>query len=162
MSEAVALKAREDGSNVRKVGITDIESEALRGLDLAGKLELQEHFVELRAKGWSLRKIERKIKVSKSALANWDRELEGEIASLKAIELEALYERCFLAKEARIKLLGQQLRRIQRELKSRDLEDVSTEKLLEMQLKYLDGLLGEFVGTRPLSDAEIDELRALA
>jgi transcriptional regulator with XRE-family HTH domain len=68
--------------------------------------------VEHRAKGWSLRKIERKLKVSKSALAIWDRDLEEEIASLKAMELEALYKSYFLAKESRIKALGQQLRKI--------------------------------------------------
>ena len=153
---------------VHKGGITDIEergsrdgSRASSGLQSAGRIELQQSFVEYRAKGWSLRKIERKLKVSKSALANWDRELEEEIASLKAMELEALYESYFLAKEARIKALGQQLRKIQRELKSRGLEDVSTEKLLELQLRYLDALQEEHVEARPLSQDEIAELKAL-
>ena len=153
---------------VHKRGITDIEekgsrdgSRASSGLQEAGRIELQHSFVEYRAKGWSLRKIERRLKVSKSALANWDRELEEEIASLKAMELEALYESYFLAKESRIKALGQQLRKIQRELKSRDLEDVSTEKLLALQLQYLDALQEEHVETRPLSQDEIEELKAL-
>ena len=153
---------------VHKEGITDIEKEGSRdgsrpssGLQEAGRIELQQSFVEYRAKGWSLRKIERKLKVSKSALANWDRELEEEIASLKAMELEALYESYFLAKESRIKALGQQLRKIQRELRARDLSDIPTEKLLELQLRYLDALQEEHVETRPLSEAEIAELKAL-
>ena len=153
---------------VHKVGITDIEKEgsgdgsrASSGLQEAGRIELQLQFAEYRAKGWSLRKIERKLKVSKSALANWDRELEEEIASLKAMELEALYESYFLAKESRIKALGQQLRKIQKELRSRDLSDVSTERLLDLQLRYLDALQEEHVETRPLSEDEIEELKAL-
>jgi transcriptional regulator with XRE-family HTH domain len=169
---------------VHKGGITDIEKEATESmpdseekalaivegrkvarrrpveLDI-GRVELQQQFVELRAKGWSLRKIERKLKVSKSTLANWDRALEEEIASLKAMELEALYESYFLAKESRIRVLGQQLRRVQQELKSRGLEDVSTEKLMELQLRYLDALQEEHVETRPLSEDEIAELKAL-
>lgn len=137
------------------------KDEELKGLDVAGRLELQQSFVEYRAKGWSLRKIERKLKVSKSALANWDRELEEEIASLKAMELEALYESYFLARESRIKALGQQLRKIQAELRGRDLADVPTEKLLEMQLRYLDALQEEYIEARPLSEDEIEELKAL-
>ena len=129
--------------------------------DRAGKFELQQEFIELRAKGWSYAKIARRLKVAKSTLSNWASEFEEEIASLKAMELEALYERYFLAKEGRIKLLGQQIRAIQKELKSRDLSEVSTEKLLEIQLRYFDQLLDEFVEVRPLSEAEMARLKAL-
>ena len=91
--------------HVRKDGITDIENPGgehalirqeeagirpLAEAGEAGKLELKSQFVELRAKGWSYVKIARKLKVSKNTLANWGAELEGEIASLKAMELEAL------------------------------------------------------------------------
>lgn len=137
------------------------EEQQARGLQESSKLELQQEFIELRAKGWSYAKIARRLKVAKGTLSNWAAELEEEIASLKAMELEALYERYFLLKEARIKLLGQQLRAIQRELKSRDLGKVDTEKLLELQLKYMEKLQEEFVDVRPLSEAEIGELKAL-
>lgn len=138
-----------------------VVEEGSRGLDVASKRELQQQFIELRAKGWSYAKIARRLKVAKGTLANWSQELEEEIASLKAMELEALYERYFLLKEARIKLLGQQLRKIQQELKGRDLADVPTEKLLELELKYLERLLEEFVDVRPLADTEIDRLKGL-
>jgi len=93
---------------VRKDGIADIEvsggehglirqeeagSRPLAVAGEAGKLEVKAQFIELRAKGWSYVKISRKLKVSKNTLANWGAELEGEIASLKAMELEALYEK---------------------------------------------------------------------
>ena len=124
----------------------------------AGKLELKSQFVELRAKGWSYVKISRRLKVSKNTLTSWGAELEGEIASLTAMELEALYERSYMSKEARIRLLGSQLKEIQDELKKRGLEDVSTEKLLDMELKLYQALQAEYVEARPLTDAEIGAL----
>ena len=124
-----------------------------------GREELKAQFIELRAKGLSYQKISRRLKVSKSTLANWSAGLEGEIASLRAMELEALYERYYLTKEARIKLLGDQLKAIQAELKTRKLDRVSTEKLLEMELKMLQTIQEEHVEVRPLSDYERSVLR---
>lgn len=123
-----------------------------------GKLEQKALFIELRAKGWSYVRIARKLKVSKTTLSSWASELEGEIASLRAMELEALYERYYLAKESRIKLLGEQLKAIQEELKTRKLESVSTDKLLEMQLKVYQALQAEYVEVRPLSGQEMEIL----
>lgn len=127
-------------------------------LEAPGKTELKEKLIELRAKGWSLMRISKKLKVSKSTLANWSAEMEGEIANLKAIELESLYERYFMAKEGRIKLLGDQLKEIQAELKKRKLDQVSTDKLLEMELKIFQALKDEHIEVRPLSEAEIHTL----
>ncbi len=123
------------------------------------RLELKDQFIELRAKGWSYERIAKKLKVSKATLSNWRAELELEIASLRAMELEALYERYFMAKEGRIKLLGEQLKAIQAELKSRSLADVSTDKLMELMLKIYQALQAEYTEARPLSDQEIQDLR---
>ena len=159
--------------HVRKDGIADIENlnrkdalitqeEAVsRPLALAGdagKLEVKSQFIELRAKGWSYVKIARKLKVSKNTLTNWGAELEGEIASLKAIEMEALHEKYFMNKEARIRLLGEQLKEIKDELKRRGLETVSTDRLLEMELKLYQALQAEYVETRPLTEEEMEIL----
>lgn len=159
--------------HVCKDGIADIDSEeknqalAVRGetgirplseAGEAGKLEVKSQFIELRAKGWSYLKIARKLKVSKNTLASWGAELEGDIASLRAVEMEALHEKYFMTKEARIQLLGEQLKEIKAELKRRGLEAVSTEKLLEMELKLYQALQAEYVETRPLTEAEIEAL----
>jgi len=158
---------------VRKDGIADIESEeknkaltvkgetGIRPLSEAGeagKLELKSQFVELRAKGWSYVKISRRLKVSKNTLTSWGAELEGEIASLKAMEMEALHEKYFMNKESRIRLLGEQLKEIKAELKRRGLDDVSTDKLLEMELKLYQALQAEYVETRPLTEEEMEIL----
>lgn len=159
--------------HVRKDGIADMELEeknqalAVRGetgirplseAGEAGKLELKSQFVELRAKGWSYVKISRRLKVSKNTLTNWGAELEGEIASLKAMEMEALHEKYFMNKESRIRLLGEQLKEIKAELKRRGLDDVSTDKLLEMELKLYQALQAEYVETRPLTEEEMEIL----
>lgn len=155
--------------HVCKGVIADIEQRPEDGLqeplawpqlqDPQGKTELKSAFVALRAKGWSYRKIARKLKVSKTTLANWSRELEAEIASLRAIELEGLQEQYGLLKEGRIKLLGGLIKRLQQEALSRDLATVPTDKLLDLLLKYQEAFLAEQVEPRPLSSQEIQELK---
>jgi len=134
------------------------EDRALITVEEAGKLELKSQFIELRAKGWSYLKISKRLKVSKNTLANWGAEMEGQIANLKAMEMESLHERYFMTKEARIHLLGEQLKEIKAELKKRGLEQVSTDKLLEMELKLYQALQAEYVETRPLTEAELEAL----
>jgi len=158
MAERVALQKPQNGSYDCKDGITDIGEQPLEEL---GKLDLKLQFVALRAKGWSYAKISKKLRVAKGTLANWHQEFEEEIASLKAMELEALYETYLLAKEARIKLLGEQVKAIQREIKSRSLADIPTEKLLELLLRFYDELRDEYIEPRPLASSEIAEIKAL-
>jgi transposase len=143
--------------HVRKGGITDTDS----GVEAEGKLALQQDFIELRAQGLSYARIAKRLKVSKGTLANWNRELEGEIAQARAIELEALQESFYLLKEGRIRLLGEQLKAVQEELKARSLSEVPTDKLMDMLLKLYTELKAEFIETQPLSDAEIQLLKGL-
>lgn len=125
----------------------------------AGKTEQQQEFVELRAKGWSYRKIAKRLKVSVTTLTNWARLFDREIASLKAIELEGLQESYYMAKEARIKMLGDQLKAIRAELGKRDLTDISTDRLLELLLKIWAELKTEYVEPRPLTETEQEALK---
>ena len=106
-------------------------------------------------------RIAERLGVAKSTLANWNAELEAEIASARAMELEALQAEFFLLKEGRITLLGEQLLRLRGELASRDLTEVSTDKLLGVVLRYHAALKEEFVEVRPLSDQEQARLRSL-
>lgn len=129
-------------------------------LERPGKTELKTDFVELRARGWSYRRISRRLGVSKSTLANWSQELDAEIASLRAMELEGLQEQYYLLKEGRIRLLGGLLRKLRQEALSRDLSSLSTDKLLELLLKYQEALQAEHVEPRPISSQEIQGLKA--
>jgi transposase-like protein len=127
-----------------------------------GKAELRAEFVQLRAKGLSYAKIARRLGIAKSTLANWNAELEVEIASARAMELEALQEQYFLLKEGRVRLLGEQVKRLRGELAGRDLADVPTDKLMDLVLKYHAALKEEFVEVRLLSDREAARLTSLA
>ncbi len=126
-----------------------------------GKAELKSEFVQLRAKGLPYAKIAERLGVAKSTLANWNVELEAEIASARAMELEALQDEYFLLKEGRIRLLGEQLRRLRDELAGRNLADLSTDKLMDLMLRHYAALKEEFVETRVLTEAEIKRLKTL-
>jgi len=134
-------------------------SGSLLAADEQGKQELKHDFIEMRAKGYSYRKIAEKLDVSIGTLSSWRQELEGEIATLKAAELDALYERYYMTKQKKIVQLGRQLKHIQKELRGRDYEDISTDKLLDMELKLYEALEEEKVDIRPLSSQEIEELK---
>jgi len=126
--------------------------------------ETKQRFIELRAQGYSFEKIAKEMGKSKQALIDWSKELSEEIANIKAMELEALYEKHFLLKEHRIKDFACLLNSIKTELGSRDLSDISTDKLLDLFLKYQEALKTEI--TEPIfkssgemqEEQELDEL----
>lgn len=73
-----------------------MEEEPEEGLLEPGKQELKTAFIQLRAKGYSLAKIARRLKVSKTTLANWSQGPPLLAAALKAQEqafLEVRLER---------------------------------------------------------------------
>ena len=135
------------------VSATDVDAvegvaiEEKSNLDDVGKEEKKSSFVHLRAKGYSYVWIAKKLSVSKGTLVNWNTELEAEIAEARSVELETLQEEFFLLKEGRIRLLGEQLKALQAEIAKRDLSDVKTEKLMELELRYFEELKGEYVRT---------------
>ena len=105
-----------------------------------GKAEQKAEFIQLRAKGLPYVRIAERLGVATSTLANWNAELEAEIASARAMELEALQAEFFVLKEGRITILGEQLQRLRGELASRGLTEVPTERLLELLLRILEHL----------------------
>jgi hypothetical protein len=94
---------------------TDVTTEIENETDDLGKEEQKSRFIYLRAKGHS------------------------------CVELEALQEEFFLLKEGRIRLLGEQIKAIHVEIDKRDLTEVKTGKLLELQLRYFTELKAEHV-----------------
>ena len=81
----------------------------------------KERFIELRAKGWSYDKIGKELGKAKQTLIDWSKELQDEIANLKALELEALYEKYYLLKETRLQTFGEMLTKIKTEVEQRPL-----------------------------------------
>jgi hypothetical protein len=121
--------------------------------------EVKEKFIELRAQGYSFDKIAKELGKAKQTLVDWSRELQEEIANRKALELEALYEKYYLLKEHRLKSFGETLSKLQKEIESRNLSDVPTDKLLDLQLKYLTFIRDEYTEPQFRSSQEIAEER---
>jgi len=120
-------------------------------------LQTKERFIELRAKGWSFDKIAKETGKAKQTLIDWSKELQDEIANRKALELEALYESYYLLKENRLQTFGAMLTKIKKEVESRDLSDVPTDKLLDLFLKYNSQIKEEIVEPIYKSSQELIE-----
>jgi hypothetical protein len=69
-------------------------------------------------------------------LINCDQDLKEEIDNLKAVELAAMYDKCYLSTREQVEFFGDMLSRIQRELETRELSEVSAEKLFAMYAHF--------------------------
>lgn len=121
------------------------------------ELEDRKRFIELRAKDYSLEKIAKEIGVSRQTLANWEKAHEEEIWSLHSMALDALEEEYWMKRKGRIELIGTSLRRVKDELERRDLSDVPTVKLVELELKLMAELKQLFSRPPLMSDLEMEE-----
>lgn len=101
-------------------------------------------FVELRACGNSFDSISKTLKCSKQTLIDWSKELEIEISNLQAIRLDELQHKYYATKEARIEILGSNLRRIVQEIEGRNLSNIPTDKLMDILVKLVLGLKSEY------------------
>jgi len=122
-------------------------------------LEIKQRFIEMRAKGYSFDKIARELGKAKQTLIDWSKELQEEIANLKALELESLYEKHYLLKETRLQTFGDILSKLKKEVDSRKLSDIPTEKLLELLLKYNSLVNEEYIEPVFKSSEELEDER---
>jgi len=90
-------------------------------------IETKNQFIKLRAQGWSFARISAQLRVSKPTLLAWNRELQSQLRSPRALELQALQE-ALLPQEEEIRCLAF-LRVIEQELASRNLRHMSTDEL---------------------------------
>ena len=117
----------------------------------------KQRFIELRAAGYSFDRISGELRKAKQTLLDWNREFKEEIATLRALELEKLYESYGLLAEHRITNLGKILSAIRTELHERELDDIPTDKLLELFLKVSDRAQGELLELRFKTESELEE-----
>ena len=97
--------------------------------------ETIQRFITLRAQGWSFARIAESLNVSKPTLILWGRRHQFDIQNLRAVETEALAERCFASRQQRWEQVGRDLQRVEAELAKRDLGDVPTARLLGLAAK---------------------------
>jgi len=106
-------------------------------------VEEKEQFIQLRAQGLSFDKIAEKLGISKKTLISWEPEQREEIAKERAKEKEHLKEIYWAEKRGRIEFLVERGKRLQEEERRRDLSDVPTAKLMQLQLQTSEQLKKE-------------------
>lgn len=109
--------------------------------------EYKAQFIQLRAQGNSYAAIQKELGIAKETCSKWEKELNAQIAELKAEQLNELYDSYHMTKEARIKKLGDTLANIDDALEGADLSGLSLEKLLDYKLKYTEALKAEYIPT---------------
>ena len=108
------------------------------------QLRKQEKFIGLRAEGLSYMAISKKLKISRETCSKWEKELGERLSQEKRDRIESVYTQYGMMKEARIKGLGDLLKKVEGELSNRSLEDVSSDKLIDLSLKIREALKEEY------------------
>ncbi len=122
--------------------------------------ETQQRFIELRCQGWSFVRIAQELGVAKNTLISWSRKFQFEISNQRTIELEALQEQLVANRETRARALAEQLRKVEAELATRDLAQVSTSRLYSLARSLREQVLketGTVQFTSPLKEIPKDE-----
>lgn len=120
-------------------------------------MEQKEQFIVLRAKEVPYEQITKELGVSKPTLIKWGKELEIEVSNRRALELESLHEKYYVSKRKRIEFYGEQLNSLNKELKKRDLSQLSTEKLIDLQMKMMSQLKQEEIQIRLKEKKSLEE-----
>jgi hypothetical protein len=102
------------------------------------ELEQVKNFIQMRSQGVSYAKISKKMRISKQTLINWGKDFEHFIQNDYAAEMEVLCERYKIQKKHKIRLYGETLKSIKKELKKRNFAEIPTEKLMELMVKYTE------------------------
>jgi hypothetical protein len=119
-----------------------------------------QRFIELRSQSWTYTRLMAELNVSKPTLIGWSRKHQFQIQNLRAIELEALADQWLTSVSDRVGALGQQLRKIEAELASREVKDLSTAHLYSLARhlrRQIEQATGTVRFTSPVAEIPNDE-----
>ena len=105
----------------------------------------KQQILTLRAKGKSYASIAAELSIAKQTAIDYCKDNEETIATLKALELETLYESHHINKEARIEALSTLKDKLRKEIDRRDLADISTDKLITLYLNTTAAIKDEAI-----------------
>jgi len=108
-----------------------------------GTAEKKLRFIELRAAGKSYRTIAAEMHVSKDTLRLWNAELAGEVKDAQAGRLAELLTAYEMDREARIKRLGETIKKMDAAAAKINYREIDPVKLLQLRLTYIDALKAE-------------------
>jgi len=114
-----------------------------------------QRFIELRAQGWTYARLMTELNVTKPTLIAWSHKHQFQIQNLKAIELEALGEKWLASATDRVNALGEQLRRVEAELATRQPSALTTPQLYALARhlrRQIEQITGSVNFTTPVSE----------
>ena len=123
-------------------------------------IEIQKRFIQLRSQGLSFGRIADELHIARRTLINWSRKFQYEIQNLRAIELEGLQEQLIATREVRARALSEHLRRVETELKKRDVAELSTSRLFGLADSLRHEIIretGQLQFTTPVTDIPDEE-----
>jgi transcriptional regulator with XRE-family HTH domain len=89
-------------------------------------------FIELQRQGIPLKSIADEIGVNKTTLVNWEQALKEQVDNLRAMALEAMYDKYYRSIRKKVEFFSDVLSRTRGELETQDLSTVLTDKLFAM------------------------------
>jgi hypothetical protein len=119
-----------------------------------------QRFIELRAQGWTYARLMTELNVTKPTLIAWSRKHQFQIQNLKAIELEALSAKWLASSTDRVNALGEQLRRIESELATRQPSALTTPQLFALARhlrRQIEQITGSVKFTSAVAEIPADE-----
>ena len=99
--------------------------------------------IELRAEGKSYAKIAEALKIAKQTAVDIVRDNQDEVASLQAVEMEAVFEAEQVNLRGRVEQLAALQARLREEIEQRDLSQIPTDKLITLFIKTNQALKEE-------------------
>ena len=123
---------------------------------MENKNDVKDEFIILRAKGNSYDTIAKKLKVSKNTLISWSKDLKMEIKNYQNFEADMTLEKFKMSKNSQLVSLGEQLEKVREEINKRDLTDVPTPKLIDIEMKILESINGNEKSHITLSNNDWD------
>jgi len=106
-------------------------------------------FIQMRIEGKSFDEIAKELNTAKSTLIDWNKkaDVRTSIDEGKAFAINSIVKAFQFDRQARLKTMLEISKKINDELQSRDLADISTDKLLQMSIAN-DGRIMKLIDTR--------------
>ena len=128
---------------------------------MSKSLEKRLEFIKLRGLGDSFDSISAAIGVTKKTLIAWSKKYKQEILEVKGKALEYVIEEYDLAKSGRLKIIAEEIIRIDTELDKRGFTNISTSILIRMKLMALD-VIGKILDANKVEIGGEVEIRGSA
>jgi len=100
----------------------------------------QKIFIELRAAGKSYKQISDKLDVTRQTLINWSKKFKNDIANAQALQIDHIRQEYLINRQHKLRVLGTNFNQVTEEILNRDLSQIPTWRLYQIQHQILEQL----------------------